>query len=163
MLNCCVLSVVIVVCLCVACLPSPPQDPRRRWHHTPQPSPPSFYPLCSCYLVYLIVACIRDRFDGRSFSSVDASQMFNWVIIVDVTIVAVVTVVRAMVSTLPATAVASTATSVVVVFAPAPLPATAVLRVALALTRSFSFSIGVARSSPRWRRHQPTLEDSRPQ
>ncbi len=33
-------------------------------------------------LVYLIVACIRDGFDGRSFSSVDASQMFNWVIVI---------------------------------------------------------------------------------
>jgi hypothetical protein len=81
----------------------------------------------------LIVACIRDRFGGRSFSSVNASQTFSRVIVVAVTIVAIVAVVAARVSTPPAMAVASPAASVVVVFvvfvfAPALLPATAVLR-----------------------------------
>jgi hypothetical protein len=93
------------------------------------PLPLSSYPLCSRSLVYLIVACIRNRFDGRSFSSIDASQTFSWVIVVAVIIVAVVTVVAARVSTPLAMPVASTAVSVVVVFvfAPALPPATAVL------------------------------------
>ena len=77
----------------------------------------------------MVVACIRDGFDGCSFSSVNASQTFNRVIVIVITIVTFVTVVMDPVSTLPATAVASTAASVVVVFAPAPPPATAVLRV----------------------------------
>ena len=46
----------------------------------------------------MIVACIRDGFDRRSFSSVNASQTFSRVIAVAVTIVAVVTVVAAPVS-----------------------------------------------------------------
>jgi hypothetical protein len=77
----------------------------------------------------LIVACIHDRFDGCSFSSVNASQTFSPVIVVAVTIVAIFAVVAARVSTPPAMAVASTAASVVVafVFAPALPPATAVL------------------------------------
>jgi hypothetical protein len=84
----------------------------------------------ACSLAYLIVACIHNRFDGRSFSSVNASQTFSWVIVVAVTIVAVVTVVAARVSTPPAMAVASTAASVIVVFvfAPALPPVAAVLR-----------------------------------
>jgi hypothetical protein len=77
----------------------------------------------------LIVVCIRDGFDGRSFSSDDASQTFNQVIVVAVTIVAVVTVVWAPVSTPPVMAIASTTTSIDVVFAPAPPPVTAILRV----------------------------------
>jgi hypothetical protein len=93
----------------------------------------------------LNIACICDGFDGHSFSSVDASQMLSWVIVVAVTIVVIVLVVVAPVSTQPTTAVDSTAASVV--FAPVPQKATAVRRVALALAialaRSFSFSITV--------------------
>jgi hypothetical protein len=55
MFDCCVLS-----CSLSCCLPSPPQDPRQHRRHTPQPPPPSSYPLCSRSLIYLIVACIRD-------------------------------------------------------------------------------------------------------
>ena len=66
--------------------------------------------------------------------------MFSWVIAVTVTIIAVVMVVAAPVSTLPAMAIASTtAASVVVVFDPMLPPATAVQFIALALTLAFSF------------------------
>jgi hypothetical protein len=92
----------------------------------------------------LIVACIHDRFDGRSFSSVNASQTFSRVIVLAVTIADVVAVVAALVSTPPETAVASTAASVVFVFTPAPPRA-------------------MAESSPRQQRHHPALEDSRSQ
>jgi hypothetical protein len=54
----------------------------------------------------LIVACIRNRFDRRYFSSINASQTFSQVIVIAVTIITIVKVVAALVSTLPATAVA---------------------------------------------------------
>ena len=108
------------------------------------PTPGSSYPLCSCSLLCLIVACIRDGFNGHSFSSVDASRKFSQVIVVAVSIVTVVAVVAAPVSTRPRkTTITSTAASVVVVFAPTPPRAMAIHHVVLVLALSFSFSITV--------------------
>ena len=89
------------------------------------PTPGSSYPLCSCSHVYLIDACIRDGFDGRSFSSVEASQMFSRVIVITVTIVTTAAVVVAPLSALPAMAVTSITASIIFVFAPAPPRVTA--------------------------------------
>ncbi len=87
-------------CSSSCCIPSPPQDPCQRRRSTPQPPPMSSYPLCSCSLVYLIVACICDGFDGRSFSSVNASQTFSRDIIVTIIIVVVSRVVLYSISLL---------------------------------------------------------------
>ncbi len=104
--------------------------PRPPWC----PTPGSSYPLCSCSLLCLIVACIP----------VDTSRTFSQVIVVAVSIIAVIAVVAAPVSIPPRkTTIASIAASVVVVFAPTPPWAMAIHRVILVLALSFSFSVMV--------------------
>ena len=85
-LVCCVLLVVVVVHRCVvSLLLLKILASADATLISPRHCLPTL--LLSCSLVYLIAACIRDRFDGRSFSSINASQTFSRVIVAAVIII----------------------------------------------------------------------------